>query len=149
MLVRSLVRNDIPALIALAETFLNEDPAFSIFPFDPTIMQLTFLRYLDDEHICVFVAEIDGKLVGFFIGAVSGLEYSATCVASDRYFYVLPEYRGSGAGDGLLDAFERWADSHNVVTKTCQVRSQINVDAAVSYLGRNGYKPFGTVMIKV
>ena len=52
-----------------------------------------------------FVAEVDGKIVGFIIGSMGGPEYSLPVSGWVNTLAVDPDYSGRGIGPALLQAF--------------------------------------------
>jgi GNAT superfamily N-acetyltransferase len=52
-----------------------------------------------------FVAEIDGRIVGFVIGNMGGPEYSLPVSAWVNVIGVDPDYQGKGIGWALMKAF--------------------------------------------
>lgn len=144
MIIRPAKRSDIPGLILLADKFHTEDPAFSATPFDPSIVLASFEDYLRNENCCVFIAEQNELLLGFFMGHLFRSKWGAFREATEEYVYVVPEMRGGGAGDLLIQAYVGWSREKGALIVGCNVRSQINANAAAALLGRNGFVPFGT-----
>jgi len=82
---------------------------------------------LDDERLALFAAraprfdvvDLDGCIVGLFVGLVEGLPYGSPnyrwfAERHERFAYVdrialQPEARGIGVADELYGTFERWA----------------------------------------
>ena len=60
-----------------------------------------------------FVAEREGRIVGFILGALAPLWFAPrVTVAAELAWWVQPEHRNTRAGIKLLNAFEAWAEDH-------------------------------------
>ena len=64
-----------------------------------------------------FVAEMDGKLVGFLIGAMGGPEYSLPVSGWVTTIGVDPEHQGQGIGQALLKAFIEVCDISRIPSR--------------------------------
>jgi GNAT superfamily N-acetyltransferase len=63
---------------------------------------------------CLLVAcKDDGEIVGMLAGQAMEFFFGDGTLVQDRWFYVLPAYRGSAAAVKLLIAFRKWAESRN------------------------------------
>lgn len=83
-----------------------------------------------------------GKLVGYFIGFVSaGLHYSTCLTCQMDIFYVLPEYRGGGAGFQLFKFVEKELKNRGV--QRMFVGSKMHKDASWLF-EKLGYTPVET-----
>ena len=99
----------------------DRSPVFSRIPAPTSITdedREEFLSDIDDEETALFVAEIDGKLVGELL--MVPVERSSMHVGLARperaafltFAATLPEARGSGAGLALTHAGLDWAREH-------------------------------------
>jgi ribosomal protein S18 acetylase RimI-like enzyme len=72
-------------------------------------------RFLADlsssPHSCLFVAEVDRKIVGFLSGELreGSPAFSPKTWATIEDVYVTPDHRSSGIGHALFEACQRWA----------------------------------------
>jgi ribosomal protein S18 acetylase RimI-like enzyme len=121
VIVRRAVAEDVDAATALdLELPLHQDrsPVFSRVSAPTAITdedREEFLSDIDDEEVALFVAEIDGKLVGELL--MVPVERSSMHVGLARperaafltFAATLPEARGSGAGLALTHAGLTWA----------------------------------------
>lgn len=64
-----------------------------------------------------FVAEIEGRLVGFVIGAMGGPEYSLPVSGWVTTIGVDPEHQGQGIGQALLKAFVEVCDISRIPSR--------------------------------
>jgi ribosomal protein S18 acetylase RimI-like enzyme len=124
VIVRPAAAEDIDAATAIdleLPRVQDRSPVFSRVPAPTSITdedREEFLSDIDDEETALFVAEIDGKLVGELL--MVPVEKSSMHVGLARperaaflaYAATLPEARGSGAGLGLTSAGLTWAREH-------------------------------------
>ena len=69
-----------------------------------------FQRRISGEKGICFVAKLNGEVVGYLAGAMSGLEpWRKESRAELENMYVKDEYRGKGIGTKLIEEFTRWA----------------------------------------
>ena len=77
--------------------------------------------HLFDEKICAaFVAEVDGKIIGFALFYTNYSTWKGKCLYLEDFF-VLPEYRGAGIGSQLFDAVVSLAKERGVKRMDWQV----------------------------
>lgn len=92
---------------------------------------------LGDPENAVFVAEAEGKIVGWIqVGKFITVETDAS--AEIRGLLVDEARRGSGVGRRLVDRAEQWAREHGL--RMMSVRSNIIRDGAHAFYQRLGYK---------
>lgn len=101
------------------------------------------------DQEALFIAESNGKIVGFFWGCVFQEFWSTKKTAQDYMIYVSPEYRKGFVGKRLLTLFEKWAIEKGAHFTRVGVNSGINdnKDASRLYTG-SGYKDIGSYLIK-
>jgi GNAT superfamily N-acetyltransferase len=64
-----------------------------------------------------FVAEIDGQVVGFIIGAMGGPEYSLPVSGWVTTMGIDPDHQGKGVGTALLKAFIEVCDISRIPSR--------------------------------
>ncbi|MBT8312414.1 MAG: GNAT family N-acetyltransferase, partial [Flavobacteriaceae bacterium] len=111
VIVREASLEDLPELLEFEQKLIEAER-----PFDPTIRQPP-VKYYDlkalllDEHVGVYVAEYDGRLVSSGYGmarkARSYLDHEEYAYLG--FMYTLPEYRGKGINQRILRALQDWA----------------------------------------
>lgn len=71
------------------------------------------IYYNGDDEIC-YVAETDGKIVGFVLGRIiSDYDYFKNLGYADlQAVYILPEYQGRGVSSKFKNLFVNWAREH-------------------------------------
>ncbi len=84
-------------------------------------------RFLADlsssNHSCLFVAEREGKVIGFLSGELreGSLTFKPKTWAAIEDVYVAPDYRSSGVGRALFDEFQKWAKEKSAHGVSLQV----------------------------
>jgi GNAT superfamily N-acetyltransferase len=97
-------------------------------PFKHTLrMDMDWTEYLDaqdDDEFFLITARLDGKLVGYMgIFVHPHLHYRETMVAVDDAHYLMPGFRGQGAGKAMIDFAEKTAAARGatVFSMRCKV----------------------------
>jgi len=132
--VRPAAPNDIPALLALVRRYWEFE---GIEGFPALRVELVLQRLLAEPRLgAVWVAESDGRLVGYLIAVlVLSVEHQGLMAEIDEFF-VLPEARSCGVGRQLLAAAET-----ALAARGC-VRLQLQLGVA-SLAGRGFYQHRG------
>lgn len=102
MTIRKLQSTDLPAYFQLRT---------ALWPYSAEGFEQEVRETLERPDLDSFVAEIDGKMVGFL--EVSLRNYAEGCDSSPvgylEGWYIAPEYRQRGVGRKLVEAAENWA----------------------------------------
>lgn len=85
----------------------------------------------------------DNKIYGMFVGFIDYYYFSDSVFASDLFWYVTPNKRGSYAAIGFLKRFERWARLKSARELRCSIGSGINTDIVNKIYNRLGYETVG------
>jgi len=78
----------------------------------PSVRPAYFEHYL--KMGSSFVAEADGKIVGYILSQPTSFVHSRRKELSLEYVVVSPEHRRRGIGSELLTEVARWARRHNI-----------------------------------
>ena len=118
--IRPATRADVPAIGRLGALLVRTHYEFDTKRFLP-VTQETSSRYgsflgsqMAEPHVCVLVAEREGKVIGYTYAAVEGYDYMALRGPAGALYDIVvdPEYRGQGVGRQLLDATLAFLKSH-------------------------------------
>lgn len=105
MIVRSAIPPDEDHLVDMARAFFASSPMYSKVEFE----EGAFRNFLWSSEAQVWVADA-GVLVGMAAAVVFPLYFAPTSrVAQEIFWWVEPDFRGSGAGDALRCVVEKWA----------------------------------------
>jgi len=96
----------------------------------------------------VFLAEKDGKLIGFIAGMVQRYFFSLRERVTDMGFYVLPDHRGTSAAIRLIGALENWTKEMNVDDLYIGQTTAINIEKTQKFYSHLGYKTVGFNTVK-
>jgi ribosomal protein S18 acetylase RimI-like enzyme len=96
--IREMTERDMAALVQIDKRITGRDRASSW----PQKVSSHFATYYPPLS---FVAEIDGKVIGFILGVIMGAEYSLPLSGWINIIGVHPEYQGRGVGHMLTRAF--------------------------------------------
>ena len=102
-IVRKATRGDERQLFALARSFPTPTPP------ELSVFRHAFESMLADCSSALFVAELDGRLVGYLAGYSHITFYAGGYTAWVDEILVSPDHRRSGIGKNLMDNFEVWA----------------------------------------
>ncbi|WP_370153712.1 N-acetyltransferase family protein [Ferrovibrio sp.] len=143
LVVRLARAEDIPALLSLGR-LAHCETHYHFVPFDEAKVMTTVARFLTNtERHCVFIAEWEGRLVGFLAGLVEDYFFSSACYARDIIFYIDASSRGTALARQLVSAFTIWARRHGALEVQVGVSSGRKVDRAGQFLQRCGFTAVG------
>jgi GNAT superfamily N-acetyltransferase len=136
--IRAATLDDAPALAALA-THMG-------YPATPEAMHERLARIVGRDDYETFVAERDGRAVGF-VGVMHGLSY----VYDPPYARLLvlsvePGERGRGMGAALVAAAERWARERGAAQ--LHLTTALHRDGAHRFYERLGYERTGARYVR-
>lgn len=112
-MVRPARVEDGPVLFDLLhQFFLDGLNKMGISPDKESVCEFLAKMIDTNNHLaCLFVGEVDGKVIGLIGGHVHHPWYSLKLrIATQDLWYVLPSFRGSPIGYKLLKAFEEWCE---------------------------------------
>lgn len=149
LVVRRAVRADIPALVELELVLPRHSrlaPIFSRLEPEPVEeVQASLEADIDDPRWTMFVAEVDGRVIGSAVGCSLTESGSNTGLIRPAnagflgYAAILPEARGHGAGRALGETVLAWARDAGYPVVATDWRST-NLEADASWRGI-GFRP--------
>ncbi len=143
MIIREIQESDVKQFIELNKALAKETsfllPTADECSLDEEKQLKKIQKMLEHKMQMVFIAEIDGKLVGF-IGitrfGLSKVKHIATFAIG-----VLDTYKGNGVASKLLGAMGRFTLNHNLSRVEFTVME--NNPRAISFYKKHGYKQEG------
>ena len=115
MAIRPATMDDLPRIIELGELLHKESPRWARLTFSRVRAADFISRLILSEWGCVFVAEVDGVVVGGIAGTALPHWSSDDILAQEASFFMLPEARGSMAAVRLISALTAWAKMRGAV----------------------------------
>lgn len=140
-MVRSATFDDIPAIVGLLRV-MHAESRFRSIEFVDAKAAATVAGLLT-ERMCVLVAEREGAMIGFFLGAVSEYFFSHEPFAADLALFVDPSQRGGMAGASLLRAFKAWAQARGIRHVEIGVTTGVTVEKTAALFERLGFRRQG------
>jgi len=104
MIIRKALMEDVEALIEIGKRG-HEASDNRAYEFDELRGKLFIASCICNKGTCAFVAEVDGKIVGFIYGKEEQYPYVKMRYATDLAIYS----EAPGAGRALIDRFTKWA----------------------------------------
>jgi Acetyltransferase (GNAT) family len=131
---------DVEAYVGLAR-LLHGESEYRHLQFDHESIRRIGQHYLTrPNHMCLFLAERDGEIIGMLRAVISSLSYVVGGrIASALEFYVTPYARGGAAALRLLRMLQRWAHAHQALSVNLYVTSGIRMKQTDSFLRKAGF----------
>lgn len=108
-MIRNATAGDIPALIELGARMYLESRYAENSLFDGQKCADLAKHLIAEPLGCVFVAERDGRVIGWLAGGIAEQWFSRKLMAFEYGLFIAPEHRGGSAGPRLAKAFIEWA----------------------------------------
>lgn len=140
-MIRTATVEDIPRIIELGHK-LHQTSRYAAQEFDPGVAA-SFIEGLISGHGVVFVAVVDGQIVGGFAGGIVEQWFSTQKVAYDYSFFIEPEHRSGITAIKLLRAFEHWATSMGADHIQIGITTDINTEGTARFYRAMGFDDIG------
>lgn len=106
-MIRSATADDIPRIIELGVT-MHATTSYSSLDYIHGKAAAFLLELIDGEGV-VFVAVVDGEIVGAMVGGIVDEWFNHDLIAHDYALFVLPTRRNGIIALRLINAFIAWA----------------------------------------
>lgn len=138
--------NDLPVLAEFLQLLVNAERPFDVTLKEGDLIYYDLKELIEGDDSELLVLEVDGKLVGCGYAQIrpakSYLRYAA--YAHLGFMFVLPEYRGQGLNQQLIEGLKAWIKSKGVKEVRLEVYTENN--AAVRAYEKAGFKQILTEM---
>lgn len=139
-MIREASADDLPRLLQMGERFFNAAGWPEFAAWDVASIEQTLRFLIDNETGGLFVAEVDGEVVGMAGAMVTPFYFNLSHLTGQELFWwVEPEHRG--VGGGLLDAMEAWAKRVGAQTFTMIAVDRIRPELMARVYRGRGYRP--------
>ena len=143
-MIRDLNHDDLSQLLELARE-MHRTGVYAAYSMDEARVAFILTRLIEVPEALSIGYEVDGELVGAFVGEIVQDLWIDVQVAVDHAFYVRAADRGSRAGIMLLRAFENWANKNGTDVLRPVVYAGVDNQSVSGLLSRMGYETAGSV----
>lgn len=147
IIFRTAILDDLPVLLDFEQAIIDAER-----PFCPPMQQDTFHYYdlsqkIKAPDVEVLVVEVDGQLVasGYIEIRDARHYHDHDKVGYLGFMYVVPEWRGKGLNQQLMDKLIVWGQEHGVEDFMLTVFSSNK--AAIRAYEKSGFQPLLTEMV--
>lgn len=145
-MIRTARESDVDDLLAMGRAMYSESPRYSDLPFSETKARALIANLLPTGGI--FVAEINGMVVGMLAGYCVEHFFGPGKYAGDLVVYVLPDFRGSSCAVRLVRALEQWAEEQGAKEILLGVSTEVETERTTTLYKHLGYRASGCSLIK-
>lgn len=140
-MIRTATVDDIPRIIELGH-MLHQSSSYAGMEFDPG-MAASFMEQLISGVGVVFVAEINGEVVGGIAGGITEQWFSSELLAFDYSFFIDPKARSGITATKLVKAFTSWAKLRGAKHVQIGITTGINVEGTARFYRALGFEDAG------
>lgn len=145
MRVRPANLSDVPELVKLGQSFIQEAPNYHSRQFDADALQQN-LEGVVNGLGSIFVVEDQDEIAGGIVCLTSKDWFNNDVIAFEQVFYIKPAYRTSRASFLLLDAFIAWSKHMGASRIQCGTTTGINTRGCIRLYEHFGFMQYGTVL---
>lgn len=145
MRVRPANLSDVPELVKLGQSFIQEAPNYQSRPFDADALRLNLKNVVNGQG-AIFVVEDQDDIAGGIVCLMSKDWFNNDVIAFEQVFYIKPAYRTSRASFLLLDAFIAWSKHMGASRIQCGTTTGINTRGCIRLYEHFGFTKYGTVL---
>jgi GNAT superfamily N-acetyltransferase len=148
LMIRDMEHKDISTLLEMGEK-MHQEGHFKNTNYNKTKVTELFLNIINTDDKCCFVSEVNGVIIGFFMGYVYEYYFGDTISTKDLLLYVAKEHRGSSTGIKLVHAYIKWAESIGVDRQHIRLADSAEIDSkSVQRLFKHlGFREHGSLYV--
>lgn len=142
VIIRAAKKDEVGALQALNDEIFVDNSKYDP-DLDNTWAQSDrgktyFTELLNNFESCCFIAEDNGKKVGYIAAGPKEINYRKSKYVEIENVGVTPEYRSKGVGSMLIDECLKWAKSQGF--QKVYVNSYFRNSGAISFYKKSGFE---------
>jgi len=145
MKIRFATKEDVDTVLALGRE-MHAESRFAHYPLNDEKAVSTIHGMIANPHkACLLLAQrADGKIAGMLAAYMSEFFFCDAIAVQDRWFYVLPQYRGSSAAVKLIIALRQWAESKKVNELCINMSVAVEMERFNKLMTHMGFKCCGS-----
>lgn len=140
-MIRAATPADIPRIIEIGIT-LHATTAYASQPYVHEKAAAFLLQLIEGEGV-VFVAEVDGQVIGAMAGGIVDQWFSHDLIAYDYSVFVLPSHRHGITALRLIKAFVAWARIKGAKQVQMGICTGVNVEGISRLYESAGFRLLG------
>lgn len=149
MIVRKADASDLPQYVVLAQMFHAASPMHGSIAFDVQGYSDFYLASLKNNSMGIWLAEIDGEVVGICGALAYPLYFNPSALAvQELWWWLTPAARGSGAGGKMFKQIEQWAKERKASALFMIALEDSKAKKMENLYIRAGFKPMERTFIK-
>ena len=142
-MLRPATHADVEQMVRLG-ALMHEESRFNVLTYAPDKVAHLIHSMIDDDQFVV-VAEIDGEVIGGFMGVAVAHWASDDLVAYDYTLFIAPERRGSTIPLRLIKAFRSWSEAKGCKMISAGISTGVAVDKTAALYQAAGFQRVGLI----
>lgn len=127
---------------------LADMPNYANVEYDRDHARHMLTQYINLPCLGVFFKEVNGEVVGLYIGVVGPQWFSPAIELSEIMLWVRKDYRPADLGRRLIKVAEEWGISKGAKKVFLAAASGYETDRVIKLYNRMGYKDFSRIACK-
>lgn len=142
-MIRPATHADVEQMVQLG-ALMHQESRFNVLAYAPDKVAHLIRSMIDDEQF-VAVADVDGEIIGGFLGVAVEHWASRDLVASDYTLFIAPERRGSTIPLRLIRAFRSWAQAKGCKMISAGISTGVAVEKTAALYQAAGFERIGLI----
>jgi len=147
--VREATDADLSEYLKLSADFHAASPMQRVCEFEPEGFKEFVLAAIDNQDICILLAELNGEIVGITGGIVYPLYFSPSHkVSQELWWWLTPAARGSGVGNKMFKHLQLWSKERGAKTIFMIALEDERAEKMEKVYCRAGFEPMERTFMK-